>query len=121
MRLLLALLAVLALLVSPVTAAAAQASCDETNQSSLAVYDMGMASVQQTETDPCCDHGATHKMDRKSCALACATSCAVSAVLPSPFVSAELSFSAARLMPARSASARPYEPSRLIRPPRSMA
>lgn len=127
MRALLALLAVLALLVSPVTAGAAQVACDEGSPSAASAMDMpGMPATEQSRglqsaADPCCDHAGTHKMDPKSCALACATSCAVTAVLPSAVVVSELSFSAAPLIPARSATPRPYEPSRLIRPPKSMA
>ncbi len=127
MRIVLALLAVLALLVSPVTAAAAQVACDENSPSATSTMDisampeMGHASDPHAAADPCCDHGGPHKMDLKTCALACATSCAVTAVLPDPIIVSELAFSAALLTPARSATARPYEPSRLMRPPRSMA
>ena len=127
MRLFLALLAVLALLVSPVTAAAAQLACAQGDPTATATMDMpgmpGMdqARVQKTAADPCCGHGAGHPMDQKSCALACATSCAATAALPGPIVDSVLVFSAAKLTPARLASAHPYEPAGLIRPPRSMA
>lgn len=127
MRLLLALMAVLALLVSPVTAAAAQVTCAQVDPVAISTMDMpgmpGMdqAGVKKTAADPCCDHGAKHPMDQKSCALACATSCAVTAALPGPIGGSVLVFSAAQLTPARSASAHSYEPAGLIRPPRSMA
>lgn len=120
----LAFVAVLALLVSPVTGAAAQVACDQSAQSEMSAMDMsGMdqAAAQKDTADPCCDHGAKHPMDQKSCALACATSCAVTAALPSPLVGSLLVFSAAQLTPARLAPAHPYEPAGLIRPPRSMA
>jgi hypothetical protein len=120
-------MAVLALLVSPVTAAAAQVACAQTAPATMATMDMpgmpGMdkAGVQKTSADPCCDHSAKHPMDQKSCALACATSCAVTAALPGPLMGSVLVFSAAQLTPARLAPAHPYEPAGLIRPPRSMA
>lgn len=127
MRHVLALLAVLALLVSPVTAAAAQVACAQSDSTSVAGVDMtGMPGmdqpgVQQPSSDPCCDHSNKHPMDQKSCALACATSCAVSAVLPGPFLGSVLVFSTAELTPARSAASQAYEPAGLLRPPRSMA
>ena len=124
MRFALALLAVLALLVSPVTAEAAQVACDRAEPAAVASMDMpGMAeaAAQKAVADPCCDHGAKHPMDQKSCALACAASCAVSAALPGPVVGSLLVFSTAQLMPARLAPAHPYEPAGLIRPPKSMA
>ena len=127
MRVVLALMAVLALLVSPVTAAAAQVACNQTDPTATSTMDMpgmpGMdqAGVQKATADPCCDHGSKHPMDQKTCALACAASCAVTAALPGPVVCSVLAFSAASLTPARSAAAHPYEPSGLIRPPRSVA
>jgi hypothetical protein len=127
MRLFLALMAVVALLVSPVAAAAAQYACDgnsASGRSAMAMPSMPEAepaSAHQSSADPCCDHGGTHKMDAKSCALACATSCAATAVLPCASPVSELAFSATQLTPARSDTPRPYEPSRLIRPPKSMA
>ena len=127
MRFFLALMAVLALLVSPVTAAAAQVACAQTGPAAAVGMDMpgmpGMdqAGIQRTSADPCCDHSAKHPMDQKSCALACATSCAVAAALPSPLVGSVLVFAAAQLTPARLASVHPYQPAGLIRPPRSMA
>ena len=127
MRLVLALMAVLALLVSPVTAAAAQVACARTDPAVMATMDVpGMPGLDQggvhkTTADPCCDHSSKHTMDQKSCALACATSCAVTAALPGPLMGSVLVFSAAQLTPARLAPAHPYEPAGLIRPPKSMA
>lgn len=127
MRLFFALLAVLALLASPVTAAAAQGACDGNSASVGSAMDMSNmpaaepASTLQSSTEPCCDHGGAHKMDAKSCALACATSCAATATLPCGFPVSELAFTVAQLTPARSDTPRPFEPSRLIRPPKSMA
>ena len=124
MRVVLALMAVLALLVSPVTAAAAQVACDQAGPAAMASMDMpgvAEAAAQKSMADPCCDHGAKHPMDQKSCALACAASCAVTAALPGPVVGSILVFSTAQLTPARLAPAHPYEPAGLIRPPKSMA
>lgn len=127
MRVFLALMAVLALLVSPVTAAATQVACSQAEPAAGATMDMsgmpGMdrAGVQMTVADPCCDHSAKHPMDRKSCAFACASSSVVTAALPGPVVGSLLAFSLAPLSPARSAAAQPYEPSGLIRPPKSLA
>ena len=124
MRSLLAFLAVLALLVSPMTAAAAQVGCDQAGPAAMAPMDMpGMAeaAAKKAMADTCCDHGAKNPMDQKSCALACAASCPVTAALPSPVVGSILVFTTAQLTPARLAPAHPYEPSGLLRPPKSMA
>lgn|SRR5579859_2240619 len=123
MRLVLALLAVMALLVSPVTAAAAQAACDQGGPAAMASMDMpgvAQSSGQKATADPCCDHSAKHPMDQKSCALACANTCAVAAAVPLVLTSSLLLFSTAQLTPARMAPAHPYEPAGLIRPPKSM-
>lgn len=123
MRLVLALLAVMALLVSPVTAAAAQAACDQGDPAAMASMDMpsvAQSSGQKATADPCCDHSAKHPMDQKSCALACANACAVAAAVPAALTSSLLLFSTAQLTPARMAPAHPYEPAGLIRPPKSM-
>lgn len=123
MRFLLALMAVMALLVSPVTASAAQVACAQADAMGPAMTDMpGMASAgaDKASTDPCCDHNSSHKMDQKSCALACANACAVAAAVPATLTSSLLLFSTAQLTPARLAPAHPYEPAGLIRPPKSM-
>jgi hypothetical protein len=127
MRFVLAFLAVMALLVSPMTAAAAQGACSQGGPSATATTDMaampGMdqAGPQKAPADACCDHGASHKMDQKSCVQACATSCVVTAALPGPLTGPLLAFSTAQLNPARMASAHPYQPAGPRRPPKSMA
>lgn len=128
MRFVFALLAMVSLLISPVTAAAAQAACSQAGPAAVAILDMPEmqgtehAGVHMTAADPCCDHGAKHPMEHsKSCALACAGPCAAIAALPGPVFGSRLAFSAAPLIPARSAPAHPYEPSGLMRPPKSMA
>lgn len=124
MRIVLALMAVVALLLSPVSAAAAQVHCRPAHRVAMATMDMpGSAqSVNQPAlTDPCCDQGASHGMDHKGCALACAAFCADSAVFPSPFVGSCLAFSDVHLTPVSSATASTHEPEGLKRPPKSMA
>jgi hypothetical protein len=123
MRFVLALMAVMALLVSPVAASAAQLACaqDETAAPAMmGMPGMAMASADKSSTDPCCDHGQSHKMDQKSCALACANTCVVAVALPSAAPSSLLLFASAQLTPARMSPAHPYEPPGLIRPPKSM-
>lgn len=87
MRYLLAFLAVLALLISPVTAAAAQQGCAMADHGNMADMAMPMAkptSASKAQTDPCCDPGKQSTHDDQACAKACATMCAVVSVLPAP-------------------------------------
>ena len=125
MRFVLALLAVLALLSSPITAAAAQASCGRDGPAAMAGMDMsampGMdhAGAQKPNGDPCCDHTDKHKMS-KDCAQACATSCAVAVALPTASVSIRFIPIRVALAPARLATARPFEPAGPERPPKTM-
>src|SRR5579859_4860113 len=105
MRLVFALLAVMALLVSPVTATAAQAACG---------HDRAMAvtgtMANMDAADPCCDHARHGKMCDKSCAQACATSCAAAAALPASLASVGLAFTRAPAPLARLASVEGHEP-----------
>jgi hypothetical protein len=125
MRVLLALMAVLALLVNPVTATAAQVACDHGVAAGMDMPGMpGMdhAGAQKAVGDPCCDH--TGKQDTKNglgCAQACAATCGVAVALVSaPFslwrapVQAEVALAPAAL-------AHPHESARLERPPKSIA
>ena len=127
MRFVLAFLAVMALLVSPVTAAAAQVACGHEGPSATAGLPMsampGMAQVgvQKLAGDPCCDHTGQHKMNDKSCGQACATSCAVAAALPSSLVSINLTLTRAPVTLARLVSVKGYEPAGPERPPKSIA
>jgi len=127
MRFVLALLAVLALLVNPVTASAAQMACGQDMQVSTTGMDMsamsGMAHVDghKTTADPCCDPGNHHKMSDKSCAQACAASCAVTAALPTSQVSIRLIYTRAVVVPPRHVSAEGYKPAGPERPPKSIA
>ena len=128
MRFIVALLAVIGLLASPAAAAAAQASCHEhggAQMMSMPMADMpGMAQAHGQKADPCCDPGKSQgqtKHDAMSCLQACAVMCGVVAALPStPMALLAPSDPAAR-EPARLASLKPHEPSRLERPPKSIA
>jgi hypothetical protein len=128
MRFIVALLAVIGLLASPAGAAAAQASCHDhggAKMMSMPMADMpSMAQADGQKADPCCDPGKSQgqtKHDATSCLQACAVMCGVVAALPStPTVLLAPSDPAAR-EPARLASLKPHEPSRLERPPKSIA
>jgi len=127
MRFVLALLAVLALLVNPVTAAAAQLACVHDMQASMmgmessAMPGMAHADSHKTMGAPCCDPGNHHKMSDKSCAQACAASCAVIAALPVSQVSIRLIYTRAVVAPLRQVSVRGYKPAGPERPPKSIA
>lgn len=83
-RTLLPLLAVLALLISPVTAAAAQQHCAMGGLMSMAAE---QAPSSKAQTDPCCDPGKQSPHNDEACAQACATMCGVVSVLPTSVVS----------------------------------
>jgi hypothetical protein len=127
MRLLLALLAVLALLANPVTAGAAQVACtahgDATAMSGMdmaGMPDMSDASAATASPDPCCDHSGKSKMADLSCVRACAAACAVIVALPSPAVSVARYATAAAVRPPSMTSRASQAPARLERPPRSI-
>jgi uncharacterized protein involved in copper resistance len=127
MRFVLALLAVMALVVNPVTAAAAQVACVHDMQASIAGMDssamsgMAHANGHKTTANPCCDPGSQHKMSDKSCAQACAASCVVIAALPTSQVSIRLIYTRAAVPPLRQVSAKGYKPAGPERPPKSIA
>ncbi|MCI3132797.1 hypothetical protein [Phenylobacterium aquaticum] len=125
MRILLALLAVLALLANPVTAAAAQVACatqgDASAGNSMAdMPGMSDAKVAGANSNPCCDHSGTSKAAGLSCVQACATACAVMVALPNPAVSVARYATAAVVRPASMTSRASQAPARLERPPRSI-
>jgi hypothetical protein len=127
MRFIVALLAVIGLLASPAGAAAAQASCHDhggAKMMSMPMADMpSMAQADGQKADPCCDPGKSQgqtKHDATSCLQACAVMCGVVAALPSTMVLLAPS-DLAPPEPARLASLKPHEPSRLERPPKSIA
>lgn len=122
MRHLLAFLALVALLISPVTAAAAQRTCDQMGSEALAGMTMPMADAQSAAPaaqDPCCDHG--HKApDKKTCAQACAAMCGVSATLPEAAVAYPV-FVVASTYAGRAQIIRTHSPPGAERPPRPIA
>lgn len=125
MRLLLALLAVLGLLASPVSAAAAQAACSQMTSASMSGADAsGMKGMQhsavQKAGEPGCDHHGKGA-PAKSCAQLCAAACAVADILAEPVVSVPFVMTAAEHALAPAASIHPFEPIRAERPPKSIA
>jgi hypothetical protein len=127
MRFVLALLAVIGLLLSPAAAAAAQASCQDHGGQMMSMPMAGMPGMSQGDSqkaDPCCDHGKSQGQPKHrdmNCMQACATMCGVFAALPAvamfPLAAAEH----VAFRPAIVASLKPHEPSRLERPPKSIA
>jgi hypothetical protein len=85
MRYLLALFAVLALLISPVTAVAAPDACGQAASGPMTGIPTAAAPSDhhgKARPDPCCEQGKKAPLSSKSCVQACASLCAVSAVLP---------------------------------------
>jgi hypothetical protein len=121
MRLVLAFLAVLALLSTPVTAAAAQVACSQPMPMAMG---MDMPGMEQADVhaagDPCCDHGDQHPQPDKSCAQACAAMCGVVVPMASPF-GATLSFVSAPLTALAAGHLRSHKPAGLDRPPKPIA
>ena len=123
MRFVLALLAVMALLVSPVTTAVAQASCN--HQVSTASSKMDMAPMPGMDgagvKAPNGDHSAKHsKTTGLGCAQACAGACAVTVALAPPLKTAAFASMQAEVPMLRAAVLHPYEPQGLKRPPKSI-
>jgi hypothetical protein len=125
MRFVLALLAVMALLASPVTAAAARAACDQAGPATMAgmaMPNMDQHGAKTSATDPCCDHADHHgKKSDASCAQACATTCGVTLALMGSPGGPIFAPSLATLTPRAAALPDPYEPAGLRRPPKSIA
>gem|GEM_PF-5198153 len=124
MRLAFALLAVLAVLVSPVASVAARAACDHDGPVAMASLQMsampGMTDVgaDQAALDLCCGH------DKGSCGKACAQtcieSCNVTFVLGAQVVEVVLAPMPAEFSPERLAPPHSHQPAGLKRPPKSM-
>ncbi|CAN7655690.1 hypothetical protein LJR225_005190 [Phenylobacterium sp. LjRoot225] len=128
MRFVVALLAVLGLLASPVAAAAAQVACNGHADQAMAAMPMtdmdGMHRIDAQKPDPCCDHSKNERPSKhhdSDCVQACAAMCGVVAALPSTPVAAPLPLVEQAPHPSVVASLHPHEPSRLERPPRSIA
>lgn len=117
-RFVLAILAVLALAVGPITASAASMPCgmdpSQAIGSSMAPMDGATADRDgaPVKSDPCCD--------KKGCAMGCSMICAGGAILAT--VSGIAVFEApVTLSPSKGAALRAHPPARLDRPPKSMA
>ena len=118
---LLAILAVAALLVSPMNAVAAQMACDEMAMSATAPLAADMVAMPDGATDPCCD---PHKAPTKSpegCLQACLVMGGMAAALPSP--APVVAFAWVRFEPVVDRPLRPPSraPPTVKRPPRSIA
>lgn len=123
MRHLLALLAVLALLISPVTAAAAQVECAKGGPEAMAGMVMRMAQSSdgaQASHDPCCDESQKAPHDGKSCAQVCTALCATMATLPTSEV-LHPAIQPMRLVAAPANPLRTHAPPRDERPPKLIA
>ena len=129
MRFVVVLLAMIGLLASPAAAAAAQATCHDhggAKMMSMAMADMpSMTHADSQKADPCCDPAGHHdqgksKHDAMSCLQACAVMCGVVAALPSTPMVLPAPPALTAPEPARLASLKPHDPSRLERPPKSI-
>lgn len=123
MRHLLAFLAVLALLISPVTAAAAQVECAKAGPEAMAKMAAPAAKpmdAAKTSHDPCCDENQKSPHDGKSCAQICAAMCATIAALPTSEIQLP-AIQPMRLTAAASNPLRAHSPPRDERPPKLIA
>jgi hypothetical protein len=125
MRLVLAFLAVLALLINPVTAAASEAACLHDGSMEMAGMTMTAPTApefQKSGADPCCGHSGQHgKTSDASCAQACAATCGVAVALAAPAFGVMFAPLRVEAPLARTVPQHPYEPPGLKRPPKSMA
>lgn len=127
MRFVLVLLAMIGLLANPAAAAAAQARCHDhggAKMMRIAMADMpGMTHADGQKAHPCGEPGKDQgqsKHDAMNCLQACAAMCGVIAALPSTPMALVAPPRLGAPEPARLASLKPYEPSRLERPPKSI-
>ena len=91
----------------------------------MAMADMpGMSMGDSHKADPCCDPGKDQvqkKHNDAECAKACSAMCGVIAALPSAPTALLAPPDRGTPPQARVASLKPHEPSRLERPPKSIA
>lgn len=125
MRFVLAFLAVLALLVSPVAATASQAACVHkgtmAGMAMAAAAHMDASGVKKSVAGPCCDQsGRPAKTSDKSCAQACATHCSAAVALSAPAFGVMFAPAQVETPRARTISPDPYHPPGLKRPPKSI-
>lgn len=122
MRHLFALLAVLALLISPMSVAAAQVECAKAGPEAMASMDapMAQATTGAKAGHGCCDEHQKSPHDGKSCAQVCVAMCATMAALPA----SEIQLPAVEPMRLTAANAQPLRasaPRRDERPPKLIA
>lgn len=123
MRHLFALLAVLALLISPMSVAVAQVECAKAGPEAMVSTDAPAArstDAAKTTHDPCCDESQKAPHDGKSCAQVCAAMCATIAALPTSEVQLP-AIEPMRLTAAASNPLRAHAPPRDERPPKLIA
>ena len=125
MRALLALLALVGLLLSPVAASAAAQACRPHHDGTSMAMDMAMPMAASHakaagKADPCCDDdaGKPVKHDNKSCAQACAAICGVSVALTKTTAEPALTLAHARVKPAAPSPLHAHGPPGLKRPPK---
>lgn len=121
MRALLALLALVGLLLSPVAASAAAPACLHHHDMASMADAMDVASAPMSGMAmPCCDEdaGKPVKHDAKSCAQACATVCGATVALAGPAIDLALTVTHARLEPAAPSPLHTHGPPGLKRPPK---
>jgi hypothetical protein len=132
MRVLLALMAVLALVVNPVAAAAAQVACEASvgAMSQIDPQDKGMATMpgmvkadatHKAGADPCCAHSGDGTMDGKACAQACALNCTLAVALPIAPFAVSLAVMPQASIPHPDSFGFAHDPSGLDRPPKFIA
>jgi len=122
MRHLFALLAVLALLISPMSVAAAQVECAKAGPEAMASMDAPTAKSMDAAKagHDCCDESQKAPHDGKSCAQVCAAMCATIAALPVSDIQLP-AIEPMRLTAAASNPLRAHAPPRDERPPKLIA
>lgn len=120
-RFLLAIVAVLVLAVSPITAWAASTACGMDSSQAIG---FSMASMDSTiadrdavpgKSDPCCGEAL------KGCAMSCSMICVGGGAILAPVSDIAVYEAPVTLSPSKGATLRAHPPARLDRPPKSMA
>ena len=125
MRAFLALLALVGLLLSPVSASAAAMACLHHHDGTSLAMDMSMPMASPHakaagKAEPCCDKdaGKPAKHDAKTCAQACAAICGVSVTLTETTAELPLTVAHAGVEPAAPSPLHAHGPPGLKRPPK---
>ena len=122
MRHLLAILALVGLLLSPVAASAATQVCLHHDGGAGMSMPMADGALAKAGAPDCCDdHGNPAKHDDHGCAQACAVMAGVTAALPQAEPGAALSMSHTRIAPAALMPLQAHGPPGLKRPPKHEA